>query len=67
MVDAIDEAHNVGVSMFTVTSPEVGGFQIAIDKLALLAPYVAITSTILVAAVATAIYAKRRERRKKKQ
>ena len=67
MVDAIDESNNVGVSMFTVTSPPVGGFWIAIDKLALFAPYIAIISTILVATVVTAIYAKRNKRRKKKQ
>ena len=45
----------------------VGGIWIPVDKLALLAPYIALASTILVATAATAIYVKHAKRRKKKQ
>lgn len=45
----------------------VGGIYIPVDKLALLAPYIALTSIILVAIAATAIYFKHAKRRKKKQ
>jgi len=45
----------------------VGGVWIPVDKLALLAPYVGLASTIMVATVATAIYVKRVKRRKEKQ
>jgi len=39
----------------------VGGIVISVDKLALLAPYIALASTILVATTATAIYVKHRK------
>ena len=39
----------------------VGGVWVPIDKFALLAPYIGLVSTIVVATVATAIYAKRRK------
>jgi GH25 family lysozyme M1 (1,4-beta-N-acetylmuramidase) len=45
----------------------VGGIVIPVDKLALLAPYIGLTSTIVVAAVATVIYVKRVKHRKEKQ
>ena len=45
----------------------VGGIVVTVDKLALLAPYIGLASTILVAAVATAISVKRVKRRKEKQ
>ena len=45
----------------------VGGIAIPIDKLGLLAPYIGLASTIVVATVVTAIYAKRVKRRKEKQ
>lgn len=45
----------------------VGGVWIPVDKFGLLAPYIGLASTILVATVATAIYAKRVKRRKEKQ
>jgi len=46
----------------TVEYP-VGGIWIPVDKFGLLAPYIALTSTILVATAATAIYAKRRNKK----
>lgn len=45
----------------------VGGLVIQVDKLSLLAPYFGLASTILVAAVASAIYVKRVKHRKDKQ
>jgi hypothetical protein len=45
----------------------VGGIWVPVDKLGLLAPYMGVASTILVATAATAIYAKRVKRRKEKQ
>jgi hypothetical protein len=45
----------------------VGGFWSPVNKLGLLAPYIGLASTILVAAVATAVYVKRVKRRKEKQ
>lgn len=45
----------------------VGGVWVAVDKLGLLAPYIGLASTIVVAAAATAIYVKRVKPRKKKQ
>jgi hypothetical protein len=41
---------------------DVGGMWVPVDKFGLLAPYIGVASTILVAAVATAIYAKRVKR-----
>jgi hypothetical protein len=45
----------------------VGGIVISVDKLGLLAPYIGVASTILVATVATAVYIKHVKRRKEKQ
>jgi len=45
----------------------VGGISIPVDKFGLLAPYIGLASTILVATAATAIYVKRVKRRKEKQ
>jgi len=45
----------------------VGGLVVSVDKPNLLAPYVGLTSTIIVATVATAIYVKRVKRRKERQ
>lgn len=52
-----------------VSSPPaaVGGIIVPVDKFGLLAPYIGLASTILVATVATAIYIKRVKRRKEKQ
>jgi len=44
-----------------------GGFVVPVDKFGLLAPYIGLASTILVATVATAIYVKRVKHRKEKQ
>lgn len=46
--------------------PAVGGIAVPVDKLGLLAPYIGLASTILVATGVTAIYAKRVKRRKEK-
>ncbi len=51
---------------FTFTGG-VGGIVIPIDKFGLLAPYIGLASTILVATVATVIYVKRVKGRKEKQ
>jgi hypothetical protein len=48
-------------------SYSVGGVIVLVDKLALLAPYFGLASTILVATAATAIYVKRVKHRKDKQ
>jgi hypothetical protein len=45
----------------------VGGVMVPIDKLGLLAPYIGLASTILIATATTAIYVKRVKRRKEKQ
>jgi hypothetical protein len=45
----------------------VGGISISVDKPASSAPYIGLTSTILLAAVATSICVKRAKRRKEKQ
>jgi hypothetical protein len=44
----------------------VGGIVVPVDKLGLLAPYIGLASTILVGAVATAVYVKRVKRRKER-
>jgi hypothetical protein len=48
-------------------SKPVGGIVISVDKLVLLAPYIGLASTIVVATVATAVYVKRVKHRKEKQ
>jgi len=45
----------------------VGGVWVPVDKFGLLAPYIGFASTIIVATVATSIYAKRVKRREEKQ
>ena len=45
----------------------VGGIIVPVDKVDLLGPYIGLASTIVVATVATAIYAKRVKRRKEKR
>jgi len=71
---AIDYKYNGyvdgSVVSYVLTVPTevgVGGIQIPIDKLTLLAPYIGLASTILVATVVTAICIKRVKRRKEKQ
>jgi len=56
-----------GIAEAWVPIPPVGGIVVPVDKLALLAPYIAYASAILVATAATAIYVKRVNRRQKKQ
>jgi len=50
----------------TIPPTGVGGVVAPIDKLSLLAPYVGLASTIVVATAATAIYVKRVKRRKER-
>jgi hypothetical protein len=64
---AYDSAGQLVDSGDAVFGGNVGGIGIPVDKLALLAPYLGLTSTILVAAVVTAFSVKRVERRKEKQ
>jgi hypothetical protein len=51
----------------TPPTPIVGGIYIQVNKLGLLAPYIALASTILIATAATAILVKHVKSRKKKQ
>jgi hypothetical protein len=48
-------------------STAVGGVVVAVDKLGLLAPYIGLVSTTIIATVATVIYVKRVKHRKEKQ
>ncbi len=60
------QEYNLGSDPCVSDLPQgVGGVVTPIDKLGLLAPYIGLTSTISVAAVATAIYAKRVRRGKR--
>jgi hypothetical protein len=58
--------HNLR-AVFIYSPPSVGGIVIPVDKFALLAPYIGLTSTIVVAAVVSVVYVKRVKRRKEKQ
>jgi hypothetical protein len=49
---------------YSVTPP-VGGVGVPVDKFVLLAPYIALASTIVVVTAVTAIYVKRVKRKKK--
>jgi hypothetical protein len=44
-------------------TPTVGGIYIPVNKLGLLAPYIALASTIIIATAATGIYVKRRKKK----
>jgi len=46
-----------------LTEIGVGGIWVPVDKFGLLAPYIALASTILVATAATTIYGKRRNKK----
>jgi len=62
LVNSTAQETTAAISNGTVNvSPAVGGISVPVDKLALLAPYIALASTILVATAATAIYVKRRK------
>jgi hypothetical protein len=66
----LQENAEVMVTVVSYTGPgpgPVGGILIPVDKFGLLAPYIGLTSTILVATVATAVYVKRVKRKKEKQ
>jgi len=53
----------VGARVIEIHSPPpVGGVWIPIDKFSLLAPYIGLISTIIIATVVTAIHAKRKKR-----
>jgi len=56
----------MGAVEFPETAP-VGGFVVPVDKFGLLAPYIGIASTIVIASVAFAIYVKRVKHRNEKQ
>jgi hypothetical protein len=60
-----------GSTLFTfvyeLSGVGVGGIVVPVDKLGLLAPYIGLASTILVGAVASAVYVRRVKRRKEKQ
>ena len=66
-----DTADNTKIDGTVVVNPKVGsgvgGFVVPIDKFGLLAPYIGLASTIIVATAATAIYVKRIKHRKEKQ
>jgi hypothetical protein len=56
-----------GIVILYALSPPVGGVLIPIDKIAILAPYIGLTSTAVVATIATALYLKRIRHKKEKQ
>jgi len=60
----IDETGMYHFTFITEITGGWGGIVVPVDKFALLAPYIALASTILVATVATAIYVKRVKCRK---
>jgi len=61
--DTADNNYTDGTVTIYESKP-VGGLWIPVDKLGLLAPYIALASTIVAATVATAIYVRRVKRRK---
>lgn len=65
-IDPDDPSQIDGSGTTQETGVGVGGFVVPVDKLGLLAPYFGLASTILVATVATSIYAKHVKRRKEK-
>ncbi len=62
-----DTADNVFYGPWVTVEPSVGGILFSVDKLALLAPYIGLTSTAMIGAVATVVYVKQVKRRKEKQ
>jgi len=56
-----ETAHAEGTMI--IAPPPVGGIVVPVDKFVLLAPYIALASTILAATAATAIYVKRRNKK----
>jgi hypothetical protein len=53
-------------TLVTIQNNSVGGILVPVDQFSLLAPYIGLVSTILVATVATTIYVKRVKHRKEK-
>jgi len=66
-VDMITDHTLHAVFVLSGPSPGVGGIVVPVDKFGLLAPYIGLASTIMVASVAAAICVKRVKRRKEKQ
>lgn len=64
--DAGEAAHARG-RMIIAPRPVGSDIVVPVDKFGLLAPYIGLASTILIATVVTAVYAKRVKRRKEKQ
>jgi transglutaminase-like putative cysteine protease len=64
--DRFNDTKHALVSIYSLPPPP-GGIGIPVDKLALLAPYIGLASTITVAAVAVAVHVKRVKHRKEKQ
>jgi len=58
---------SVGNITYAFGPPPVGGIWVPVDKFGLLAPYIGLTSTIILLTVATVVYIKRVKRRKEKQ
>jgi len=61
---------STGEFAYSITCPDVpgvGGINIPVDRVGLLAPYIGLASTTIIAAVATAVYVKRVKHRKEKQ
>ncbi|MEM3714005.1 MAG: hypothetical protein QXZ59_04840 [Nitrososphaeria archaeon] len=55
------------IAYYGMPLPSVGGYVIPVDKLGLLAPYIGLASTILIALTATIIYVKRFKNKRQKQ
>jgi hypothetical protein len=63
----IDIEDNYTVNATMISVGQVGGVTTSVDKFGLLAPYIGLTSTLAVVAVATSVCVKRVKRRKEKQ
>ncbi|MEM2249310.1 MAG: hypothetical protein QXP16_01270 [Candidatus Bathyarchaeia archaeon] len=60
--------HNLyAVFVYSPPPPGVGGYFIPVDKIGLLAPYIGLALTILIALTATIVYVKRFKNKKQKQ
>jgi hypothetical protein len=67
MLLAEDVEGNLDWDILSVSVGSVGGIVVPVDKFGLLAPYVGLASTTIIATVATALYVKRVKHRKEKQ
>lgn len=61
MVDAIEHSYQFAVNMFTITSPSVGGFAFSVDKVALVAPYVAAVALLIASLIAIYVQYKKKK------